>query len=68
MAATMPAGAASPSSPPEPPAQRLATEAYVDKRIAELKADLYRALWIQGLGLVSVQVAIAAALVNLLGG
>jgi hypothetical protein len=33
--------------PPEPPAPRLATEDYVDKRIAELEARLYRAMLIQ---------------------
>ena len=42
MASTMSAGAASPrpAPPPGPPTQRLATEAYVDKRIAELEARL----------------------------
>ena len=34
-------------TPPEPPAQRLATETYVDKRVAELEARLYRAMLIQ---------------------
>ena len=43
MATIMTAGDASPSPPPpppEPPAQRLATELYVDKRIAELESKL----------------------------
>ena len=40
MASTMTAGAASPSPPPEPLAQRLATEDFVTARIAELEARL----------------------------
>ena len=42
------------TAPPEPPAPRLATEAYVDKRIAELKADLYRAMLLQAGAIVAI--------------
>ena len=41
------------AAPPELPAQRLATEAYVDKRIAELETRLIK--W--GIGIASVTVA-----------
>ena len=54
MASTMTTGEASPGPPPEPPAQRLATEAYVDKRIAELRADLDRAMLIQAAAIVGI--------------
>ena len=40
---------------PEPPAPKLATEAYVDKRIAELETRLIK--W--GIGIASVAVAAA---------
>ena len=43
------------AAPLEPPAQRLATEAYVDKRIAELETRLIK--W--GIGVASVAVAAA---------
>ena len=39
--------------------------AVVRADLATLKADLYRALWIQGAGLVTVQIAIAGFVVAL---
>ena len=44
MAATM---ETADSVPPSPPPAKLATEDYVDKRFAELRADIYRAMLIQ---------------------
>ena len=34
--------------------------------LVALKADIYRALWIQGAGLVAIQIAIAGFIVKLL--
>lgn len=59
------ADAAAPGPEPEPPTPRLATEAYVDKRIAELEARLYRAMLIQA-GVVVV--AILAGVRWMVGG
>ena len=45
--------------------ERAATKADLDAAIAGLRADLYRALWIQGAGLVAIVggfIAIAASL------
>ena len=36
-------------------------EMRLDARIADLRADIYRALWVQGAGLVAVMTALIAA-------
>ena len=36
-------------------------DARLDARIADLRADIYRALWVQGAGLVAVMTALIAA-------
>ena len=50
-------------------ASPLVTQQYfdstLDRRFAELRADLYRALWIQGAGIVTINAAIIAAAVTL---
>ena len=43
-----------------------ALEASTKAEIANLKAEMFRALWIQGAGLVGVQLAIAGLLYTLL--
>ena len=35
------------AAPQSPPPARLATEDYVDRKLAELRADIYRAMLIQ---------------------
>lgn len=44
----------------------VATKADLAAAIANLKAEMFRALWIQGAGLVGVQLAIAGLLYTLL--
>ncbi len=44
----------------------VATKADLGAAIANLKAEMFRALWIQGAGLVGVQLAIAGLLYTLL--
>ena len=46
-------------------AEPLATKADLAATAADLRADLYRALWIQGAGLVAIQIAIAGFVVAL---
>lgn len=38
----------------------LATKAALDAAIATLRADIYRALWIQGVGIVAIMMALRA--------
>ncbi len=45
------------ATPPQPPTPRLATEDYVDKRIAELESRIYRALLIQAGAVVATVLA-----------
>ena len=44
----------------------VSTKADLEATVAELRADLYRALWIQGAGLVAIQIAIAGFIVKVL--
>lgn len=39
----------------------LVTRDYLDKRFAEQRAEFYRALWIQGAGIVTINAAVVAA-------
>ncbi len=39
----------------------LVTPDYLDKRFAEQRAELYRALWVQGAGIVAINAAVVAA-------
>ena len=41
--------------------EKLATKADLDTGLAGLRADIYRALWAQGVGLVAVMAALIAA-------
>ena len=43
----------------------LVTKDHLDMRMAEQRAELYRALWIQGAGIVTINAAIVAAIVTL---
>ena len=42
----------------------MATKVDLEASIAGLRADLYRALWIQGAGLVAIQIALAGFIVT----
>ena len=42
----------------------VATRADLEASVARLRADLYRALWIQGAGLVAIQIAIAGFIIT----
>ena len=42
----------------------VATKSDLENAIAGLRADLFRALWIQGAGLVAIQIAIAGFIIT----
>ena len=46
---------------PEEATSPLVTTDHLDRRFAEHRAELYRALWIQGAGIVTINAAIIAA-------
>ena len=43
---------------------QVATKSDLENAIAGLRADLFRALWIQGAGLVAIQIAIAGFIIT----
>ena len=45
--------------------EEVATKSDLETAVAGLRADLFRALWIQGAGLVAIQIAIAGFIVTL---
>ncbi len=43
----------------------LVTNDFLDRRFAEHRAEMYRALWIQGAGIVTINAAILATVISL---